>query len=135
MMMKPLEFERVSVEDAAKAIDKLVRPGNVKNWDGERPQPPVEPLSEFTVAWIASLPPAVRPREIPRQYPRIANTLAVLWKRPSQCDGYLKSLILDERGGRKGFPSEVARELSNLAGHYATVYPYRHSIWDDVMKK
>ncbi len=135
MMMKPLDFERISVEDAAKSIDKLVRPGKVKDWDGDRPQPPAEKLSDFTLAWLASLPPAVHPTELTRRYPRIANTLGVLWKRPAQCDGYLKNLIIDERGGRKGFPPEVAQELSNLAGYYATVYPYRHSIWDDVMKK
>ena len=46
-----------------------------------------------------------------------------------------QTLMLDNRGGRKGFPPAVALELSTLASHYAKVYPYRHSIWDDVIKK
>ena len=46
-----------------------------------------------------------------------------------------EQLLLDNRGGRKGFPPDVAMELSKLATHYAALYPYRRSIWDDVLKK
>jgi hypothetical protein len=107
----------------------------VKNWDGERRPTPAEPLTEAAAGWLVSLPADVRPRELARQFPRIANKLCELWKRPAQCDVYLKKLIMDDRGARKGFPPEVAKELSVLAGHYASVYPYRHSIWDDVLRK
>jgi hypothetical protein len=132
--MKPLEFERISIEEATQAIDRRVRPGNVKDWDGERRPAPVEPLAEPTAAWLASLPAAVRPSQLARQFPRIANRVCELWKRPAQCDAYFKTLIMDHRGGRKGFPPAVANELATLAAHYASVYPYRHSIWDDVLK-
>ena len=54
-MMKPLEFERISVEEAAKTIDRNVRPGNVKDWDGDRRPTPAEPLTEAAAAWLASL--------------------------------------------------------------------------------
>jgi hypothetical protein len=134
-MIKPLEFERISIEEANKAIDRRVRPATVKDWDGERRPAPAEPLDDATVAWLASLPFDVRPRALARQFPRIANRLWEMWKRPAQCDAYFKKLIVDERGGRKGFPPEVAAELSTLAAHYSTVYPYRHSIWDDVLRK
>jgi hypothetical protein len=134
-MIKPLEFERISIEEAAKEIDKRVRPANVKDWNGEREPAPAEPLADATAAWLASLPPAVRPRELARQFPRIANRLCELWKRPARCDAYFKKLILDDRGGRKGFPPAVANELSTLSTHYASVYPYGHSIWDDVLSK
>jgi len=134
-MIKPLEFERISVEEAAKAIERTVRPGSVKNWDGERQPKREEPLADATVTWLRTLAVDVRPRELARQFPRIANRLCELWKRPAQFEAYLKTLIIDHRGGRKGFPPEVAAELSTLAGHYERVYPYRHSIWDDVLRK
>lgn len=134
-MFKPLEFERISIEDAAKSIEKTTRPGTVKDWNGERPPAPAEPLAEATAAWLASLPHSVRPEELARQFPRVANKVCELWKRPSQCDPYLKKLIMDDRVGRKGFPPAVAAEVSTLASHYSSVYPYRHSIWDDVLRK
>jgi hypothetical protein len=135
IMIKPLEFERISIEEANKAIERRVRPANVKDWDSDRPKVPPEPLAETTAAWLADLPPEVRPRELARTFPRIANRLCQLWKRPSQCDAYIKTLVMDERGGRKGFPPGVANELATLATHYATVYPYRHSIWDDALRR
>jgi len=137
-MIKPLDsldFERISIDEANKAIDRRVRPATVKDWDGERRPTPAEPLNDATVAWLGSLPFNLRPRALARQFPRIANRLCELWKRPAQCDAYFKKLIMDERGGRKGFPPEVAAELSTLADHYSSVYPYRHSIWDDVLRK
>jgi hypothetical protein len=134
-MIKPLEFERISIEEATKSIDKRVRPGNVKDWESERQPAPAEPLTEATAAWLASLPIDVRPRELAQQFPRIANKLCELWKRPAQCDVFIKKLIMDDRGGRKGFPSAVAAEVSALADYHASVYPYRHSIWDDVLSK
>jgi len=134
-MIKPLEFERISVEEAAQAIERTIHPGSVKNWDGERSPVPPETLRDATVAWLASLTAGVRPVQLARQFPRIANRLCELWKRPAQCDAYFKTLIIDHRGGRKGFPPEVAAEISTLASHYEKLYPYRHSIWDDVLRK
>ncbi len=43
-------------------------------------------------------------------YSRIANSLTELWGKPG-CEPYLLSLVFDERGGRQGFPIEVADEL------------------------
>jgi hypothetical protein len=82
-----------------------------------------------TLAW------ELRPLETAKAYPRIVNRIAELWKRPTHCEVYLQALMLDKRGRRKGFPPAVALEISTLASHYAKVYPYRHSIWDDVIKK
>src|SRR5437867_1532417 len=83
---KPLEFERISVEEANKAIERTVRPAGVKNWEGERKPTAPDVLDPATAAWIASLPFEVRPRQLAREYPRIANKLCEFWKRPSHCD-------------------------------------------------
>ena len=133
-MMKPLEFERVSVEEATKAIEHRVHPGSVKDWDGKRLPTPPETLSDGAVEWLKGLPLAVRPMELARQFPRIANRLCELWKRPAQCEPYLKQLIWDNRGGRKGFPGPVAQELTTIAEYYSTLYPYRHTVWDSVLR-
>jgi hypothetical protein len=134
-MEPPIEFERVSFDDARKALETKLREDQAKGWSGERaPQPP-EPLFEATARWMETLPSTLRPAEMAKTYPRIANRLADLWKRPSRCEGYFQTLMLDTRGGRRGFPPAVAMEISALAAHYAKVYPYRHSIWNDVLKK
>ena len=133
-MMKPLEFERISVEEAAKTIERNVRPRNVKEWDGDRRAGPAAVITEDAAAWLASLATDVRPLELARQFPRIANKLCELWKRPAQCDVYIRELMMNDRDARKGFPDAVGREISVLASHYATVHPYRHSIWDDVLR-
>ena len=44
------------------------------------------------------------------RYSRIAKTLTELWGKPD-CEPYLLSLVFDERGGRQGFPMDVADEL------------------------
>jgi len=65
-----------------------------------------------------------------RDFPRIANKLCELWKRPSHFEPYISDLIFCDRGERQGFPLSVASELATLKAHYATVYPSNRSIWD-----
>lgn len=53
---------------------------------------------------------------IERRFSRIAQELAARWKQ-GDIDTYLNSLLLDDRGNRQGFPSDVLAEimfLSNL---------------------
>ena len=133
-MKDRIEFEKISVDDARKSIERITHPETIKDWTGLRKATPVEPLREPTRQWMASMPYEARPRELVRQFPRIANKLCDLWKRPAQCEPYLRQLILDDRVGRKGFPAAVSNELLALAGHYRILYPYRRTVWDDVLK-
>jgi hypothetical protein len=133
-MEPPIEFERVSFDEARKALETQLREDQAKGYRGERAPQPDEPLLEATVRWMETLPVSLRPVATAKAYPRIANKIAELWKRPSRCDAYFQTLFIDNRGGRKGFPPSVAMELSSLAAHYEKVYPYRHSIWDDALK-
>jgi hypothetical protein len=89
-----------------------------------------EPLTEATAKWLAALPVEVRPVNLARDFPRVANKLCELWKRPAQCEPFLVELMFDQRGGRQGFPLSVAGELAALNSHYATIYPRTRSIWD-----
>jgi len=134
-MTGPIEFEKVSFEDARKALEMKTRVDEAKGWRGERAAERSEPLLEATVRWMDGLPASLRPVALARDFPRVANKLADLWKRPARCDEFFELLLIDHRGGRKGYPFAVATEVSKLASHYAALYPYRRSIWDDVLKK
>jgi hypothetical protein len=134
-MNTPIEFEKVSFEDARAALDAKARGDEGKGWGGRRAPERAEPLLEATVAWMDALPASLRPVALARDFPRIANRLGEIWKRPARCDEYFQQLLIDHRGGRKGFPAEVAMEISTLASHYAATHPYRRSIWDEVLRK
>ena len=84
---------------------------------------PANVLLPRTAAWIASLPPAARPYALAKQYARIANVFAAIWDSPAECRRYFDDLLVDRRGGRKGFPAEVLGDLFNLRRLHADLYP------------
>ena len=104
-------YERVIADEAPWRVAAAVAP--------DRPllRPPPEPLQPATSLWLDQLPTDVRPREVPRLFPRIANKLCSLWANPALCNRYLSSLLMDTRdGAREGFPLAVAGELVALFG-------------------
>jgi hypothetical protein len=109
--MKLLEYRSVSVGEAAAALASPAR------------------------AWLAALPADVAPRELAQRFPRIANELCVLWKRPSRCEVYQRDLILDQRLGRDGFPAAVIRELGALVAYYEELYPTQRPQWMELRKR
>ena len=56
----------------------------------------------------------MRPLELCNVYPRIANRLARCWGDVAQTHEVFNDLLVDRRGGRKGFPSPIASELLRL---------------------
>jgi len=81
-----------------------------------RAQPACEPLPG-TFKWIARLPRHVRPIELLRQFPRVANALATNWNDPQAFRACLYDLLVDKRGNRSGFPDEVVSELLALRSY------------------
>ncbi len=75
-------------------------------------------LSEPARRWLATLPPAILPRALCSQYPRIANRLALVWSDAVLTAHVLDNLLVDRRGGRRGFPQAVRDELLALAQHH-----------------
>ena len=49
--------------------------------------------------------------------PRVANALCASWADPQAALQVLEGLLMDRRGGRQGFPREVAGELVALRDH------------------
>ena len=93
-------------------------------------------LSDVAEQLLATMPKEVALTQLASTYPRIVNKIASLWKVPRQLDPYLDSLLIDERGGRQGFPGPVAWEILRLKDHYQTVVypmPKSQSNWNSVI--
>ena len=127
--MNALEFEPVSLEEVIKSLrtDAPVTytPHQSKDpFKALRKREAQEPLQGYAISWMAKLPRNVQPRETGNQYPRIANRLAALWHTSAGAGAYLRELLIDKRGTRRGFPSPVAQELQALRT-YLTVQTAR----------
>ncbi|MBI5659101.1 MAG: ankyrin repeat domain-containing protein [Nitrosomonadales bacterium] len=57
------------------------------------------------------------PHALEKQFPRIVYKIVELWDTP-QMEAYFTDLMVDKRGGRKGFPSDVATEIYYLSQVY-----------------
>ena len=76
-------------------------------------------LSPKARRWFNRLPPDVQPHAACAQFPRIVNQLAACWSDVGLIEHLLESLVIDRRGGRHGFPSDVADELALLYEYHA----------------
>ena len=130
------EFEKVSMADARKALEDSVKPaGTVRpaaNWAGKRKPATAETLRTATIQWILKLPPHVQPRHLQVKYPRIANRMAALWDDQASCESFMDDLLTDKRGGRKGFPLEVAQEVASLRDFHFRLHHKDKVAWDHV---
>lgn len=98
-------------------------------WAGRRKAQPAQAILPTTRQWMSAVPPDYRPHSLAIRFPRIANLIAASWDNPKDCTAYLYSLLHDERGGRKGFPVEVQKDLADLRVYYAMLHPIIN--WDD----
>ena len=74
-----------------------------------------EALTGTTRRWLRELPSRRRPLRLCQLYPRVANRIAWCWREPELTEQVLEDLLQDRRGGRRGFPAPVVRELQRLA--------------------
>ena len=132
--MKVLDFEKVSVADVRREIDGQHRAADERKRAAERRTPDQGVLLDATSLWMAGLPTDVRPIALARKFPRIANSIAEMWRRVACCEEYLDSLVVDQRGDRSGFPPDVAKELAALHNYYAVLHPPQGSAWDLVAR-
>ena len=93
------------------------------DWRPMRKARPYERLLATTVTWCSALPSSLQPRELCAMFPRIANGLASGWRDADATLRYFDLLLTDHRGGRRGFPAEVLRELHALKAFYETLSP------------
>lgn len=132
-----LEFEKVSLSDARKALEETGPAAyavkkQAEDWQAKRKDSSPEALSDATRAWLDELPHAVRPHQLALRYARLANRLCETWNEPAKCERLLDDLMIDRRGGRKGFPLAVANELATLRDHYFRLHHAGRSAWEHV---
>jgi len=130
------EFEKVDLKDARKALDESLTPAvtvtkTATNWEGKRKTGPAESLRTATIQWILKLPPHIQPRHLQVKYPRVANRIAALWSEEAGCESYLDDLLTDKRGGRKGFPLNVAQEVASIRDYYFRLH-HKGTAWEHV---
>jgi hypothetical protein len=106
-------------------------PAPQKDWTKLRKGQPADTLFPSSVRWMESLPVDVRPKALAASFPRIVNMLARLWSGAAAFSEYLSELQVDRRGGRKGFPLDVLKELHTLREYYGTLNPDQIAVWDD----
>ena len=117
-----LPFEETDFAAARRALDEppagleVARQLRSFNWEGRRR--PAEATDHAilgrTVDWILNLDPDARPTHLADSIPRIANALAERWSDPEAAGAYVTDLLVDRRGGRRGFPMQIKRELVML---------------------
>src|SRR5437762_4635208 len=131
------EFEKVSLTDARKALEDSVKPAvtvnkSATNHEAKRKPAQAESLRTATIQWIMKLPAQIQPRHLQVKYPRVANRIAALWGDPTGCESYLDDLLTDKRGGRKGFPLNVATEVSSIRDYYFRLNHKGGAAWEYV---
>lgn len=120
-----LDFELVSFDQAREALDeppagvRHVRRVSSADWASRRRSlsESERRLSRAATQWFLDLPRGLRPAELMRRFPRIANRLCAQWGDASASLQLLDELVLDRRGGRLGFPRPVVIELQALQEH------------------
>ena len=102
---------------AAAAGPSIADPGAAK-YGHLRKAIPNETLLPTTVRWAARLPIDVRPIQLMKQFARVANRVAATWHDAVAFYACIGDLLIDRRGGRRGFPPEVSRELFLLRDYF-----------------
>lgn len=111
---------RAALEEPPAGVKALQRLGPSEWLERRRPAEArdrlLTPLAE---TWLDRLPRTLRPVELTRAYPRIANLLAESWNDADVCLAILGELMVDQRGTRRGFPQPVVLELVALRDYRA----------------
>ena len=110
--------QRVNVRRTRRADLRSVA-ADVTDYTTVRKAAPANDPLPATMKWIARLPTSVRPYALLRQFPRVANALALASRDDDSLSDCLYDLLVDRRGRRRGFPGEVTSELLALRRYLA----------------
>lgn len=117
-----VDFQFTDFSAAKHALDELppglerlqqVKPGY---WEERRRRlvPSDRALTGATIDWLLQMPAEKRPRHLCDEFPRVANRIAACWADRAQCGLLFDQLLVDHRGGRRGFSQLVRVELFSL---------------------
>lgn len=82
-------------------------------------------LTGTTRRWLRLMSWRQQPLSLCERFPHVANRLAWCWDDPAQREQLFDELLGDRRGGRRGFPGPVLRDLQRLRswGQQALLQP------------
>jgi hypothetical protein len=120
-----MDYEEFQRTPQARNADKPAHGGNPganddfdEKWREIRRARPADYLLPIGERWLRGLPPEVLPAALLTTFPRIANLIAMQWDDRHACAEYFEELLTDRRGGRRGFPPNVERDLSHLRNYW-----------------
>jgi hypothetical protein len=88
-------------------------------------------LNAVAQAWYAALPKTVQPALLAEGFARICNRMGERWLQPDQIIPYFDELLMDNRGGRQGFPISIAIEIASLKEYYLdALAANKLDVWD-----
>lgn len=120
-----IEFELTDFAEARQVLDDLP-PGVAESkrlltgeWSQQRRRPVAtdRALTGAAMDWVIGLPTSLRPHAACEQFPRVVNAIAESWSDRTYSLLVLDHMINDYRGGRRGFPEAVQREMAALLAH------------------
>lgn len=80
--------------------------------------PVVREMKHARLADILRERPEKYPYALETLYPRVLNRIMDLWDSPPALQECFEELMVDKRGGRQGFPRDVAHDIFVLSGVY-----------------
>lgn len=80
--------------------------------------PVVREMKNQRLAEILKDRPEKYPYALETLYPRVLERILSLWDTPPALQDYFEELMVDKRGGRQGFPREVAHDIFVLSAVY-----------------
>jgi len=94
------------------------RPQKSNAGDSSKPLPAIGPFAE---QWYANLPEKIRPTVLRCKFPHILERIQREWESPRGLEKLFNNLMVDDRGGRQGFPFNAVREIHILRDYYFDV--------------
>ncbi len=79
------------------------------------------PLSQRSMQVLAALPTAYQMIETRKLYPHVLNRISEAFYDPEFFAHVVRNFLIDQRGGRNGFPFTVLAEITNLREFYFSV--------------
>lgn len=79
---------------------------------------PTRGLDWQAAVLLDSLGPSLPLRTLRSDFPHVLNRLSAVWSNPRLFGQAMDALMVDDRGGRRGFPFAALNELTDLRIHY-----------------
>jgi hypothetical protein len=94
---------------------------------------PIDAARELAAALAVK---GIRVDTLMRDFPHVMNRLAMVWEDHVRLKAVMDDLLIDHRGGRRGFPPEALAELLAVHELCEPFFPKpKPSPWDQIKKR